>query len=47
MIVEDLPLRGLKLIKPRIFEDDRGSFVETDREDLPLRDPELDAAADQ
>jgi len=33
MIVEDFPLRGLKLVKPRIFEDDRGSLVEIYRED--------------
>jgi dTDP-4-dehydrorhamnose 3,5-epimerase len=27
--VIDLPLRGLKLVKPRVFADDRGFFVET------------------
>jgi dTDP-4-dehydrorhamnose 3,5-epimerase len=33
MIVEDLPLAGLKLVKPRIFEDERGLFFEAYRED--------------
>jgi dTDP-4-dehydrorhamnose 3,5-epimerase len=33
MIVEDLSLTGLKVVKPRIFEDDRGFLVETYRED--------------
>lgn len=28
-IVDDLPLPGLKLLKPRIFRDDRGYFLET------------------
>jgi dTDP-4-dehydrorhamnose 3,5-epimerase len=42
MIVEDLSLPGLKLVKPRIFEDDRGSFVETYREDR-YREAGIDA----
>jgi dTDP-4-dehydrorhamnose 3,5-epimerase len=42
MIVEDLPLPGLKLLKPRIFEDDRGLFVETYREDR-YREAGIDA----
>jgi dTDP-4-dehydrorhamnose 3,5-epimerase len=29
MIVENLSLSGLKLIKPRVFKDDRGFFLET------------------
>ena len=29
LVVSDLPLAGLKLIKPRVFEDARGYFVET------------------
>jgi len=29
LAVSDLPLAGLKLIKPRVFEDARGYFVET------------------
>ena len=29
LVVSDLPLTGLKLIKPRVFEDARGYFVET------------------
>ena len=29
LAVSDLPLGGLKLIKPRVFEDARGYFVET------------------
>jgi dTDP-4-dehydrorhamnose 3,5-epimerase len=42
MIVEDLPLAGLKLVKPRIFEDDRGLFFETYREDR-YREAAIDA----
>ncbi len=30
--IEELPLAGLLLIKPRVFRDDRGFFVETFRE---------------
>jgi len=42
MIVEDLSLAGLKLVKPRIFKDDRGFFVETYREDR-YREAGIDA----
>jgi dTDP-4-dehydrorhamnose 3,5-epimerase len=42
MIVEDLPLPGLKLVKPRIFEDGRGFFAETYREDR-YREAGIDA----
>jgi dTDP-4-dehydrorhamnose 3,5-epimerase len=42
MIVEDLPLAGLKLVKPRIFEDGRGFFAETYREDR-YREAGIDA----
>ncbi|MFL5451787.1 MAG: dTDP-4-dehydrorhamnose 3,5-epimerase family protein, partial [Myxococcales bacterium] len=42
MIVEDLLLPGLKLVKPRIFEDDRGLFLETYREDR-YREAGIDA----
>lgn len=33
----DLPLAGLKLIKPRVFHDDRGFFLESYRKDLLAR----------
>src|SRR3954467_10336925 len=42
MIVEDLSLSGLKLVKPRIFEDARGLFLETYREDR-CREDGIDA----
>ncbi len=29
MEIVDLPLAGLRLIKPRLFKDDRGYFLET------------------
>ncbi len=29
LVISDLPLAGLKLIKPRVFEDGRGYFLET------------------
>jgi dTDP-4-dehydrorhamnose 3,5-epimerase len=34
MEVVDLPLAGLKLVKPRVFTDDRGFFLESFRKDL-------------
>jgi dTDP-4-dehydrorhamnose 3,5-epimerase len=34
MDVVDLPLAGLKLIKPKVFADDRGFFLESYRKDL-------------
>lgn len=37
MEVIDLPLAGLKLIKPRVFHDDRGFFLESYRKDLLAR----------
>jgi len=33
----DLPFAGLKLLRPRVFPDDRGFFVETFRKDLLAR----------
>jgi len=42
MIVEDRSLPGLKLVKPRIFEDDRGLFFESYREDR-YREAGIDA----
>jgi dTDP-4-dehydrorhamnose 3,5-epimerase len=37
MEVLDLPLPGLKLIKPRVFQDDRGFFLESYRKDALAR----------
>ena len=37
MDVVDLPLAGLKLIKPRVFKDERGFFLETFRSDVLAR----------
>lgn len=34
MDVVDLPLEGLKLVRPRVFADDRGFFLEVWRRDL-------------
>lgn len=34
MQVIDLKLKGLKLIKPKVFEDERGFFLETYQEDV-------------
>jgi dTDP-4-dehydrorhamnose 3,5-epimerase len=37
MEVVDLPLPGLKLIKPKVFADDRGFFLESFRKDLLVK----------
>jgi dTDP-4-dehydrorhamnose 3,5-epimerase len=42
MIVENLSLSRLKLVKPRVFKDDRGFFLETYREDR-YREQGIDA----
>jgi dTDP-4-dehydrorhamnose 3,5-epimerase len=37
MEILDLPLAGLKLIKPKVFADDRGFFLESYRKDVLAR----------
>ena len=37
MEIVDLPFAGLKLVRPRVFPDDRGFFVETFRKDVLAR----------